>query len=159
MSYMCVETGVGSGSIWYERYLFPSEAEAQADADRRAVIEMQKVMESPRGKQLAEIRDLSTYQLKDALVKEAENRAWEAGYSLRRIVERIHGLLDEDGSGTYLMSSGFDEDAEEGKYPNSGRLELKPELIRLLQDHLVSYDERASAMLREHRAADKECKC
>ena len=34
-SYMCVETGVGGGSIHYVDTLYPSEKEAQAECDKR----------------------------------------------------------------------------------------------------------------------------
>lgn len=33
--YMLVPTGIGSGSVWYEEYLFATLEEAQADCDRR----------------------------------------------------------------------------------------------------------------------------
>ena len=34
VSYMCLETGVGSGRVWYEKLLWPSEEEALAECDR-----------------------------------------------------------------------------------------------------------------------------
>jgi ribosomal protein L37AE/L43A len=34
-SYMAWESGVGSGSVYYEQYLFATEEEAQAECDRR----------------------------------------------------------------------------------------------------------------------------
>ena len=35
VDYMCTETGLGSGSLYDEKRLFPTYAEAQAECDRR----------------------------------------------------------------------------------------------------------------------------
>jgi len=155
VSYMCVETGVGSGSIWYEGRLFGTSEEAQADADARAAVEWAQVLETAHGRKVEEMRELNTYQLKDAEVKAAEKAAWSAGYDLRKLIERICEL----GEDTYLMSSGFDEEAEAEKRPTSGSLGLKGDMVRLLQEHLVSYNDAAAQALREWRAEAERCKC
>ena len=47
VEYMCVETGVGSGSIYYERKLFPTEEEALQVAEAEAALKTVEVTQRP----------------------------------------------------------------------------------------------------------------
>jgi ssDNA-binding Zn-finger/Zn-ribbon topoisomerase 1 len=40
ISYMCKETGIGSGTNWYETELFISREEAQAECDKRNAVQL-----------------------------------------------------------------------------------------------------------------------
>jgi endogenous inhibitor of DNA gyrase (YacG/DUF329 family) len=86
-SYMCVETGVGSGSVYNERDLYRTGAEALAASKIKAAF----ANEDQAGwvaKQYAETVKFSDYQLKDAQMEAALDAA---RYSQVRI-----GILIED---------------------------------------------------------------
>lgn len=65
--YMCVETGVGSGSIYREDDLFASEDEAMKAAKIKA--DLQNATNSWVVKQFDKTLSLSDYQLENALIK------------------------------------------------------------------------------------------
>lgn len=71
ISYMCVETGVGSGSIHYEEDLFPTEDEARRAAEQKAAA--QNISTEWVVKQYDRTLKLSDYQLSDATMKSARD--------------------------------------------------------------------------------------
>lgn len=95
--YMCVETGVGSGSIYDEDRLFPSEEEALAAA---------QVMADDTNKTAPWIvklynktLEISDYQLENALIKEAKDAKSRAGsllWNLNDLFEQIAEAEDKD---------------------------------------------------------------
>lgn len=87
-SYMCLETGVGSGSVYREDDLFTSEEEARRAAQARADIE-NAAADGWVATQYAETVKFSDYELKDAEIKAAESRAWSAGYRAGLLAEEI----------------------------------------------------------------------
>lgn len=93
-SYMCVETGVGSGSIYYETDLFHTEAEAQAHADQQAA--EQNVSVPWVGELYASTLKLSDYEIKDAAAKAAEDRATATVRAVGYLIEDIETCADMD---------------------------------------------------------------
>jgi hypothetical protein len=94
-SYMCLETGVGSGSVYREADLFATEAEALAAATAKANVQNIE----PTGwvaKQYAESVKFSDYELRDAAIKAAEGRAWSANYDANQLVQDLSDAEDMD---------------------------------------------------------------
>lgn len=89
-AYMAHETGVGSGSLWYEDQLFPTEEEAiaasQAEADAH-----NSNTEGWVKKQYDETVKFSDYQLRDASIAAAEAQRSAMGY---RVGDLINSLVD-----------------------------------------------------------------
>lgn len=95
--YMCVETGVGSGSVYNERDLHPSEAEAIAAAQLIADDQNQTV--DWVVKQFNQTLEISDYQLANAALKLASDKAYAAGsmlYRLQDLFEQIKEAGDKD---------------------------------------------------------------
>jgi hypothetical protein len=70
--YMCNETGIGSGTVYYERDLYPTEDEARRAADTRAKINNA----DPEGwvaKQYFLSLSVCDYQLQSAVLEAAKN--------------------------------------------------------------------------------------
>lgn len=86
-SYMCVETGVGSGSIYNERDLFRTEAEALAEATIKAQL-ANNAASGWVAKQYSETAKFCDYQLKDAQM--------EAAVDASRHALKLVGYLLED---------------------------------------------------------------
>jgi len=85
--YMAHETGIGSGSLWYEDRLFPTQEEATAAA--QAVADEQN--SNPEGwvkKQYDETAKFSDYQLREASIAAADYRRIQAEV-------RVGMLLDD----------------------------------------------------------------
>lgn len=152
--YMCEETGVGSGQIWYESKLYLTEAEALPLAEAEAAAERARLEEGQQGEERAEIRYLNKYQMMTAEVKEADRRAWSLGYDLKQLVERIAALKP----GEYIYSYGFENEGEGG----TAVLDLPAEAVRILQEHLCSFFSNGKMIERLRSAREeleKECKC
>lgn len=134
VQYMCQETGVGSGSIYNEDRLFATEEEAQRVAELLAA-EQRDRLEKEEQPFRQEFRRLSTYQLRDAQVKEAEDAAWEYRNKYDRLVERICELDQFPVAfGRYSSSCALDEDQ-----------------VKAVQESLVAHDEAACDKLDEWR--------
>jgi hypothetical protein len=90
-SYMCRETGVGSGSVYAEDKLFETEAEALVAAEAMAAEKnatAQYIV--TRYNQTLEISD---YQLDSAMIAEAKEQASAA----RLLIWNINGLFEQIG--------------------------------------------------------------
>ncbi len=87
--YMAVETGVGSGSVYREDDLFPSEAEALVSAKARALSADQSI--GWVSKQYDRAVEISDYQLESAALKNAS----DAAYRARSMLYGIGSLFDE----------------------------------------------------------------
>lgn len=97
VSYMCVETGVGGGSVYRESRLFPTEEEAlqaaklladKANAETSWVVELYEKTLS-----------ISDYQLGSALIEEARKQRQDASallYNLRSLFDDIEEADDKD---------------------------------------------------------------
>lgn len=87
VSYMCMETGVGSGSIYYQPMLHDTEESARIHAELRCQIQQ---CEAPHVvatmKQALSIAD---YQLSNADMVEASRVRYELRYALQDFANRI----------------------------------------------------------------------
>lgn len=89
-SYMCVETGVGSGSIYYEGDLFPTEEEALRVADTKAKVAT--VSTEWMAKLYDRSLSVSDYQIENAALKtarEAASKARSMLYGVNSLFEQI----------------------------------------------------------------------
>jgi len=92
--YMCQETGVGSGSVYYERDLFATEAEALEAADIKAKLqnaETKWVVE-----QYNKSLRVSDYQLSDASVQAERGRLSQIRITLNYLIEDIRNCTTID---------------------------------------------------------------
>jgi hypothetical protein len=84
--YMCKETGIGGGSVYRHDQLFATEEEATAVAALLANERREELRDLPW---LKERITLSEYQLKDAKVKEADDRAYEAEHLYEQLLRHV----------------------------------------------------------------------
>lgn len=91
ISYMCVETGVGSGAIYYETKLSPDEAGARALAEVACAIQNEPLAKTP---ERIEQRHLSSLQVRDAMFTAAERAIWHGWYSYNRLRDEIADALE-----------------------------------------------------------------
>ena len=95
--YMCVETGVGSGTIYDEDLLFPTEQEATVAATARAAVSnsaMKHIVD-----RYNRTLDISDYQFENALLKKAADAQREARsllYNLSDLFVAINEADDKD---------------------------------------------------------------
>lgn len=87
VQYMCLETGVGSGSIYYQQTLFLTEEDAQIFAEVQAAEANHRLDE--RQPERAVLRDLYECQILDAKTKKAEQEARDRKWKWSRLVDSI----------------------------------------------------------------------
>lgn len=95
--YMCVETGVGSGSVYGENDLYPSEEEAQRQAEIKAALANSNT--EWIAKRYDRTLYLSDYQFSNALTKaadDAKRRASSMIWHLEELFEKINEADDKD---------------------------------------------------------------
>lgn len=90
--YMCVETGVGSGSVYDENNIFETEDQAMDSAKIRSFEANSKIQEQP--KFLENLR-LGSLTLKDAVISQADSSLWNAWYAYRQLKEDMQDWLKE----------------------------------------------------------------
>lgn len=93
IEYMCVETGVGSGSIYGETKLFATEQDAIAAATISAGIANDKIDAEPEAVRQA---IYSGFRFVAAHLKAHNDAVWDAWYAYRRLREDLEELLQED---------------------------------------------------------------
>lgn len=89
--YMCAETGIGSGSVYYEQDLFATEA----DALEAAVIKAANANHTVPwvAEQYNKSLRVCDYQISDASVRSERDRLTEMRITLNYLVEDIRGCL------------------------------------------------------------------
>lgn len=87
-SYMCHETGIGSGNIWRESLLFATKEEAVAVAQAQCDAKNSDANDWV-AKQYDRTAKFSDYQLKDASIEAAKSSAWSANYRVRTLIEDL----------------------------------------------------------------------
>lgn len=87
VSYMCLETGVGSGTIHYESDLFATHQEALAAAEAKAAV--QNIQTEWVGKQYDRSLILSDYNLSDAALKSAQDTTIRALVDIDMLFDRL----------------------------------------------------------------------
>jgi hypothetical protein len=89
--YMCHETGIGSGTVYYEENLFATEAEALAHAEIKAALANDTVPWV--AEQYNRSLRVCDYQLSDASVKAERDRLAKVRVTLNYLVEDIRGAI------------------------------------------------------------------
>jgi hypothetical protein len=102
VTYMCRETGIGSGSLWYEDRLYETQAEALEVGQAEAALENSENEKKPERINARKISDMT---LISAAIKDADSRVWNAWYSYRRLKE------DFEEWGAEAKLSGDDREA------------------------------------------------
>lgn len=92
VQYMCVETGVGSGSVYDERDLYPTEADAQAAAQIQCNVKNAELAATPE-----RIRQKYFHEV---MFKLAETEAswesvWNAWWAYRHLREDLEGFAKD----------------------------------------------------------------
>ena len=88
--YMCVETGVGSGSVYSERDLYATEAEARSAATAKAGIANADAT-GWVAKQYDKRAEFSDYQFKDAQIEAARSASSASLYAVGYLLEDLDG--------------------------------------------------------------------
>jgi hypothetical protein len=91
--YMCIETGIGSGSVYQESRLFLTEAEALANAEIEARLRTVEWASTP---EKIRDRDIATLRLTDAFGENARSTIWSVGYHYGHLRETVEGWLESD---------------------------------------------------------------
>lgn len=103
LSYMCRETGIGSGSIYRETRLHDTEKEAMDAALWRTMwLNIGFAIDCPANHINSDIR-FPDYQIDTAAVKTAEAKVFKAEYALERVLGELQDAYG-DGSDSWLKS-------------------------------------------------------
>lgn len=92
ISYMCDETGVGSGSIYYEDDVYPTQEQAMAIAEARAA-RMQ--LESDSLPSAVKAKSLSYLSLQDARFKIMHDVIWSSWYHLNCVIDDVKEVAEK----------------------------------------------------------------
>lgn len=92
ITYMCSETGIDSGSIYYEDLLFPTADEARTAgeivaAERNAVLD-----DDPREKH---VQFIDTLKWNDAFIESHRSQVWNSAYHLNNVLSGIETIISE----------------------------------------------------------------
>lgn len=93
--YMCVETGVGSGSVYDEKKLFATEEEALRVAEIKAAEENAKCKETPQRLEKERVHYL---KIEDANMDQFKNGLWRSWYKYRNLREKLEEWVKDDGA-------------------------------------------------------------
>ncbi|WP_449411038.1 hypothetical protein [Methylobacterium komagatae] len=93
--YMAVETGIGSGSGYREKDLYPDEEAARTAAQAQADSENAKISEKPE--QLNQ-QTFSHLRIEDAAIRAASDAVWNSWYRVNSLVGEIKESLEEEGT-------------------------------------------------------------
>lgn len=108
VAYMCHETGIGSGSIWYENRLFATREEAEAQAAIEVAEFQSKMDTDPTWSGNKTQREMSFYTLENAKIAEAEARRSKAERTFENLSRVVYSLPQDmvidpaNGIPTYL---------------------------------------------------------
>ncbi len=129
VSYMCHETGIGSGSVYYERDLFATEEEARHAADVEASIKNSEAEQKPE--RITQKR-LSDFTVKDAALKAANDEVWQAWWAYTRLREDFEDFIKED---TKTLDADAVSDLRQAlKWDRDYRKNPTPDLLAALKE-------------------------
>jgi hypothetical protein len=92
VAYMCVETGIGSGSIYYEHRLSATHEMALAHATATAALANGSRAATPERMAIARLSNLT---IESAVIKNAGSSIWNAWWAYRRLREDVDGCIKE----------------------------------------------------------------
>jgi hypothetical protein len=127
VQYMAHETGVGSGSIYRERSLYPTKDEATEASDLLVAEAEARIAAWPEAMRAHHFSGLSVNLAADGLAREARLDAYRRHRWLR---ETVQDLAQEDGPvSTTQLQEALDEDDRVGK----GHKSVVEDLIRAVR--------------------------
>lgn len=94
VTYMCEETGIGSGSVYKESQLFATEAEALCEVEGRMAI--QRVERDAKNSTQWTLA-LAKESIRDAVNIERSAAVWSACYHFGQLKEKIEKWIDDGG--------------------------------------------------------------
>lgn len=97
VEYMCLETGVGSGSVYRESQLHRGESMALAAAEAQCASARAERDEKEAAK-VAQVVRCATLHFKDSTIAGAQHQIFTAWYTYRRLREDIEDWLKENPS-------------------------------------------------------------
>jgi len=92
-SYMCEETGVGSGSIYWESQLHATEEEAQRTSEIEVALKQQE-QDAKQDEQI--IRNFSHLTIRDATIESAKHAIWDSWYAYHALYEDVEAAAKDD---------------------------------------------------------------
>ena len=93
VQYMCQETGVGSGQVYNERMLHPTEEAARAEAQAEVAAKEAKRAATPERLEKVKFQYL---RITDAATAAADEAVWRSWYRYRNLREDIEEELNRD---------------------------------------------------------------
>jgi len=93
VSYMCRETGIGSGSIYYESKLFASKADADAHASAEAA---SKTVEAQAEPAALEAKHFASLRIDDANREAARSAIFHSWYAYIDLKEKVNDFLQSE---------------------------------------------------------------
>lgn len=92
VAYMCAETGIGSGSIWYENRISATREEAEQRAAIEVAAFQAKMNTDPQWSHNKTAMEMSFYTLETAKIVEAESRRRKAERDLEHLSRVVYDL-------------------------------------------------------------------
>lgn len=98
-AYMCRETGIGSGSVYYEDALYHTREEALIAGDAKLV--KLKAEDAVRYPENAFRKEVSFYRFETVLLREKEEENREQRYKIEHLLDELNNLRYETLKPTY----------------------------------------------------------
>ena len=92
VAYMCVETGIGSGTIYYEHRLHATREEA--DAAAQTEVAKHKLAEQSKPERIEQLR-VAHLTLRDAMIDRAESAIRDAYWTWAHLRDAVAALVEE----------------------------------------------------------------
>lgn len=119
VTYMCLETGVGSGSVYQESELHESEEAAREDGGVRAAARQEELRADPQWRREMKINSLI---IPMASAFQGENSVWSAWWCYRRLREDVQKLMEAGGDITEGLRGALEWEDTGRDAPPLGRL-------------------------------------
>lgn len=153
-SYMCVETGVGSGNVYYADDLHETEEEAQAHAKLKAKLANEKQEAKPEVKWQ---RRLAALPLPKALCAHGQMARYDGWKAYHVLAEELRDLIEEVESGVVMRENVIHEVRRQLEVERTYRDWSKDnplfDVLKLLEDlGSMTYDARVGPRAKHARA-------
>lgn len=141
VSYMCNETGIGSGSIYYQTNVFATHEEAQqAGEEHVAKMNAKNAAEPVR----LELDRIAKLQVRDAFIESHRSQMFRSWYHVHNLAGKIQELLKEsehwpksDIVEKLEEMARFDVDYDVTHHPLAARLIAAEALVEFFRESIV----------------------
>lgn len=141
ISYMCNETGVGSGTVYDEGRLFKTPEEA-ADAGALDVKRQQEALDAHPD--TIKVQSIGRLNITDALIEDHRRQVWSSWYHTNNIVSSVETIIEEaeHKSKSELLydlrnAVQYDMDYDKATHPLSSRLTAAEALVEFFRESIV----------------------